>query len=202
MENNVNNKTTSVKYKCAICGKEYETIVGRNKCETDCLNKLKKVETQKADTIRIKSLINDYIETLTELKSLVDTINSETQMYYQNYNMLYAPKDLEDKLFKSNMLITNTGSFPNTRSLVPDLVKFDSPLYANESAIHTFTTYESTLHNNKNNEPSEFQKLLNEKVESLKGNKSSETQKDCREDKKSNLQRKVNSVRINYHGKF
>ena len=155
-------------YICAICGKEYETITGRNKCETSCLTNFKKVERQKADTVRIKSLLNNYIKSVNALNDLVDTINSETQLYFQNYKMLYAPKDIEDRL--SKLFI------PNVERVIPDLVKFDSPIYANESAAHTFTTYESTLYDK---------------------NKTVITE----ETVDSNKIKKVNLVRINY-GKF
>lgn len=35
-------------YKCAICGEEYSTIVGRNKCETRCVAKQKQKKDEEA----------------------------------------------------------------------------------------------------------------------------------------------------------
>lgn len=85
-------------YKCAICGTTYESIVGRNKCETNCLKNFKIEEEKKADIVRITNLFEQYFEQINNLKSLNYTINSELVWFKDRYGMLFADEDIIDKL--------------------------------------------------------------------------------------------------------
>ena len=85
-------------YKCAICGTNYESIVGRNKCETNCLKNFKIEEKKKSDIVRITNLFEQYFEQISNLESLNYTINSELVWFKDKYGMLFADKDIIDKL--------------------------------------------------------------------------------------------------------
>lgn len=85
-------------YRCAVCGTEYESIVGRNRCETRCLENFKIEEEKKADIVRITNLFEQYFEQINNLKSLNYTINSELVRFKDKYGMLFADEDIIDKL--------------------------------------------------------------------------------------------------------
>lgn len=58
-EKNMENKV----YKCGICGKTYETIVGRSKCESACIAKRKEENAKAAQETRTKELEDAIIAT-------------------------------------------------------------------------------------------------------------------------------------------
>lgn len=78
--NNINNEKI---YKCAICGKEYETIEDRSKCEIACIEKVKaKAEAEKKKrleeekNVRKADIEKKYIELNELVKSFIKDYGS------------------------------------------------------------------------------------------------------------------------------
>lgn len=76
-------------YKCGICGKEYETIVGRSKCEAACIikqkeNMAKAEEAKKAaeQEVRTKELEDAFKKT----NELIDKTNELLAKYLEDYD--------------------------------------------------------------------------------------------------------------------
>lgn len=127
-----------MKYKCAICDKEYNSISERNQCETRCLNRFKHNERQKADTFRLNLLFKDYIESLISLQELTTTINGELERYKGSYNMLYASSGVIDKL---HSIIGTDNIDNNMASFLPAIVISNSKLFAYDSDKDLFSVY-------------------------------------------------------------
>lgn len=102
-------------FKCSICGKEYDTPVGRAKCEIECdkANKAKaeaerqeklKAE-QKARADEVEKAYAEYVETCKSAKEKFENIRKK---YNEDYSYEFNPKyiyfndffDNIDKLFR------------------------------------------------------------------------------------------------------
>lgn len=90
-----NTEADAPRYKCAICGKNYNTIEERIKCESTCLAEHKAAEEKKQREIlkaekqtrydHIKGLLSEVND---EIKSYLDdygTFRIDTNYYYLNY---------------------------------------------------------------------------------------------------------------------
>jgi hypothetical protein len=90
-----NTEADAPKYQCAICGKNYNTIEERIKCESTCLAEHKAAEEKKQREIletekqtrydHIKGLLSEVND---EIKSYLDdygTFRIDTNYYYLNY---------------------------------------------------------------------------------------------------------------------
>lgn len=167
-----------MKYKCAICDKEYDSISERNQCETNCLNKFKHNERQKADTFRLNLLFKDYIESLISLQELTTTINGELERYKDSYNMLYASSGVINKL---HSIIGTNNIDNNMASVLPAIVISNSTLFAYDSDKDLFSVYKKY-----NKSPTDIVDPEPQAVTNENNNKNSSKVK-------------VKTIRINYH---
>lgn len=76
-------------YKCAICGKEYETISERSECETKCLKLKAEMEAAKklAEKKSKKKASKDKLNQLEEkLRAMEDEYMKELDKYDKEFN--------------------------------------------------------------------------------------------------------------------
>ncbi|MDD6827986.1 MAG: hypothetical protein PUE12_18110 [Oscillospiraceae bacterium] len=76
-------KTTndSHRYKCAICGKNYNTIEERIKCEINCVTERKEVEKK----MKEEQLKSDEQARYDHIKTLLSEANDEIKAYLNDY---------------------------------------------------------------------------------------------------------------------
>lgn len=82
-------------YKCALCGKEYQTIQERNACETKCLAWQKEEEKKAAEAKRKAERDKDEKEITMAYENVVDLVQAFVKKYghYPFYNTV--PKNLD-----------------------------------------------------------------------------------------------------------
>lgn len=80
MDNNINTR----KYSCAVCGKEYDSIEDRNKCEAQCIADRKKVEAALAK----KKLEDEKAARKAEIDKKYKELNVLIDNYIKDYGSI------------------------------------------------------------------------------------------------------------------
>ena len=76
-------------YKCGICGKTYETIVGRSKCEAACVAKQKEETAKTVQETRAKELEDAIIAT----NEMIAKVNDLLEKYLNDYETFSTELD-------------------------------------------------------------------------------------------------------------
>lgn len=80
-----NNATETPKYTCAVCGRNYDTVESRIKCESSCLAELKEVEQK----LKEEKLNADKKERYEHIKQSLSSVNDEVKAYLNDYGSIY-----------------------------------------------------------------------------------------------------------------
>lgn len=90
-------------FKCGICGKEWNTVEERSKCEFECLKaqtvKKEEEKKQKAEAERkeLEKIIDQLHE---ECGAAYKAYASHVNKYHQTYKKYYIPKDKNGNVYK------------------------------------------------------------------------------------------------------